>query len=70
MAVRLCLADQAAIFLREGDLYRLAANWGFPAGLTRFKRVSAHDEATVARIAPVFAHFPIGQIFRTSSQGW
>ena len=30
-AVRLCFADQAVIFRREGELYALAANFGFPA---------------------------------------
>ena len=30
-AVRLCFADQAVIFRREGELYVLAANFGFPA---------------------------------------
>ena len=29
-ATRLCKADQAAIFRREGNLWRLAANFGFP----------------------------------------
>ena len=30
-AARLCLADQAALFLREGDVYRMATTFGFPA---------------------------------------
>jgi GAF domain-containing protein len=30
-AARLCDADRAAIFRREGDLWRLAVNFGFPA---------------------------------------
>jgi two-component system NtrC family sensor kinase len=29
-AARLCLADQAALFLREGDVYRMATTYGFP----------------------------------------
>ena len=28
-AARLCAADKAVIFQRDGDLYRLAANYGF-----------------------------------------
>jgi GAF domain-containing protein len=32
-AARLCLADQAALFLREGDVFRMATTYGFPAEL-------------------------------------
>ncbi len=31
-ASRLCRADQAALFLRDNDVYRMAATYGFPAG--------------------------------------
>ena len=37
-AARLCLADRAAIFRREGDLYGLAANFGFPEEYVRLNR--------------------------------
>jgi GAF domain-containing protein len=32
-AARLCLATQAALFLRDGDVYRMATTYGFPAEL-------------------------------------
>ena len=35
-AARLCAADNGVIFQRDGDLYRLAANYGFSREVERF----------------------------------
>src|SRR6202011_5554507 len=35
-AGRLCAADNGVIFQRDGDLYRLAANYGFSPEVERF----------------------------------
>src|SRR5262249_47855755 len=35
-AVRLCAADNGVVFRRDGDLYRLAANFGFSREVERF----------------------------------
>jgi GAF domain-containing protein/HAMP domain-containing protein len=35
-AARLCLADQAALFLREGDLYRMATTYGFSGDKAKY----------------------------------
>ena len=37
-AVRLCDADKAFIFQRDGDLYRLAANYGFSSEFEEYAR--------------------------------
>ena len=34
-AARLCLADQAALFLRDGDVYRMATTYGSPSETTK-----------------------------------
>ena len=38
LAVRLCDADKAFIFQRDGDLYRLAANYGFSSEFEEYTR--------------------------------
>ncbi len=37
-AARLCEAEQNTIFLRDGDLYRIAARYGFPPELEEYAR--------------------------------
>ena len=37
-AARLCVADQAVIARRDGDLWRLAANFGFPPEYEAYQR--------------------------------
>ena len=35
-ATRLCVADQAALFLREGDVYRMATTYGFSSDMVAY----------------------------------
>jgi GAF domain-containing protein len=35
-AARLCLADQAALFLRDGDVYRIATTYGYAGDTAKF----------------------------------
>jgi len=46
-AARLCLADQAALFLREGDVYRIATTYGFSGDAALIGRPLAVDRTSM-----------------------
>jgi GAF domain-containing protein len=53
-AARLCEAEQNVIFLRDGDVYRIAARHGLPAELTEYAKqhpISPGRNTVVGRVA-------------------
>jgi signal transduction histidine kinase len=53
-AARLCQAEKAAVFLRDGKLYRVAARYGFPRQFQEFMEkhpISLDRGSTIGRVA-------------------
>ena len=71
-AARLCAAERGMIFLREGDLYRMASNFGFSPELEAFARANplpADGASTTARAGAAGAPVQAVDLVADKTQG-